>query len=188
MTREEVKTIFPDVTDEQITSLLNTYNKDIATVKATAKKYESDAQKAADLQKKLDEINEQNMTELEKANKSAEDANKRVAELEQSIKTLQLKNNLAENGIVGENADKLLESVTSGNFDASILKNIIETSVKSATAELEKKFLDETKNTNGASMGAKGGDDTPDDVKNANALALGVVDFKTAKSTQDFYK
>ena len=43
MTREDVKKIFPEATDEQITSFLNQSNSDVAREKAKAQKLKEDA-------------------------------------------------------------------------------------------------------------------------------------------------
>ena len=55
MTREDVKKIFPDATDEQITSFLNQSNSDVAKEKAKAQKVKEQAEKADALEKDLEE-------------------------------------------------------------------------------------------------------------------------------------
>ena len=67
MTREDVKKIFPDATDEQITSFLNQSNSDVAKEKAKAQKVKEQAEKADALEKELEELKQQNMTDAEKA-------------------------------------------------------------------------------------------------------------------------
>jgi F0F1-type ATP synthase membrane subunit b/b' len=67
MTREDVKRIFPDATDDQITSFLNQSNSDVAKEKAKAQKAKEQADKAEALEKALEELKKQNMTEAEKA-------------------------------------------------------------------------------------------------------------------------
>ena len=56
MTREDVKKIFPDATDEQITSFLNQSNSDVAKEKAKAQKVKEQAEKADALEKELEEL------------------------------------------------------------------------------------------------------------------------------------
>ena len=53
MTREDVKKIFPDATDEQISSFLNQSNSDVAREKAKAQKLKEDADKAKALEEEL---------------------------------------------------------------------------------------------------------------------------------------
>lgn len=67
MTREDVKKIFPEATDEQITSFLNQSNSDVAREKAKAQKMKEDAEKAKALEEELEELKKQNMSEAEKA-------------------------------------------------------------------------------------------------------------------------
>ena len=70
MTREDVLKLFPEATDEQITNLLNQNNSEVARERGKADKYKSDAQKTAELQAELDRLNEQNLSDIEKANKA----------------------------------------------------------------------------------------------------------------------
>ena len=56
MTREDVKKIFPDATDEQITSFLNQSNSDVAKEKAKNQKLKEDAEKAKALETELEDL------------------------------------------------------------------------------------------------------------------------------------
>ncbi len=84
MTREDVLKLFPEATDEQITNLLNQNNSEVATEKNKAKQYKAKADTADNLQKQLDEIQDGNLTELEKANKALETANQQIADLQKN--------------------------------------------------------------------------------------------------------
>jgi DNA repair ATPase RecN len=89
MTREDVKRIFPDATDDQITSFLNQSNSDVAKEKAKAQKAKEQADKAEALEKELEELKKQNMTEAEKAElerQKEKTANeKRISDLESAL-------------------------------------------------------------------------------------------------------
>ena len=93
MTREDVKKIFPDATDEQITSFLNQSNSDVAKEKAKAQKVKEQAEKADALEKELEELKKQNMTEAEKAElerqKEKAANEKRISDLESALATSQ---------------------------------------------------------------------------------------------------
>ena len=184
MTREDVLKLFPDATDEQITNLLNQNNSEIARERGKADKYKADAQKADDLQKQLDELNSQNLSDIEKANAERDKALNSVADLEKTIKSMQLKTGLAEQGIVGEQADKLIESLNGGNFDTSLLGQIISEKNKSAIADYEKKNLNSTPNPDGG-KGRTGGDEKPEDVKNAESITFGTQSAE--QSAKDYY-
>lgn len=89
MTREDVKKIFPDATDEQITSFLNQSNSDVAKEKAKAQKVKEQADKADALEKELEALKEQNMSEAEKAElerqKEKAANEKRISDLESAL-------------------------------------------------------------------------------------------------------
>lgn len=93
MTREDVKKIFPDATDEQITSFLNQSNSDVAKEKAKAQKVKEQAEKADALEKELEELKQQNMTDAEKAElerqKEKAANEKRISDLESALKAAQ---------------------------------------------------------------------------------------------------
>lgn len=93
MTREDVKKIFPDATDEQITSFLNQSNSDVAKEKAKNQKLKEDAEKVKALETELEELKQQNMTEAEKAElerqKEKAANEKRISDLESALKTSQ---------------------------------------------------------------------------------------------------
>ena len=184
MTREDVLKLFPDATDEQITNLLNQNNSEIARERGKADKYKTDAQKAADLQKQLDELNSQNLSDIEKANSERDKALNSVADLEKTIKSMQLKTGLAEQGIVGEQADKLIESLNGGSFDTALLGQIISEKNKTAIADYEKKNLHDTPNPDGGT-GEPGKDEKPEDVKNAESITFGTQSAE--QSAKDYY-
>ena len=93
MTREDVKKIFPDATDEQSTSCLNQSNSDVAREKAKAQKMKEDAEKAKALEEELEELKKQNMSESEKAElerqKEKATNEKRISDLESALKAAQ---------------------------------------------------------------------------------------------------
>lgn len=93
MTREDVKKIFPEATDEQITSFLNQSNSDVAKEKAKAQKMKEDAEKAKVLEEELEELKKQNMSDAEKAElerqKEKAANEKRISDLESALATSQ---------------------------------------------------------------------------------------------------
>ena len=82
MTRNDVLKLFPDATDEQITNILNQNNSEVAREKAKTTQFKEKAEKADELQTKLDEIEAGNLTEVEKVNKDLEAANNLIAKLQ----------------------------------------------------------------------------------------------------------
>lgn len=102
MTREDVKKIFPDATDEQISSFLNQSNADVAKEKSKNQTLKERADKADELQKRLDEIEEQNMSELEKEKKRADDAEALAAARALALTTAKIASVFAEAGMIGD--------------------------------------------------------------------------------------
>lgn len=181
MTRADVMKLFPDATEEQITNLLNQYNSDI---KQKTEKAKDDSEKVKELQAKLDALNEQNMTDIEKANTERDKALNSVADLQKQIKAMQTKTSLAELGIIGEQAEKLINA--DGVLDFATLGQIISDREKSAVSNFEKQNMKDTPGKNGL-PGGNGGEDKPEDVKNAESISFGGI-AENAQQTRDFYK
>lgn len=191
MTREQAKTNLINLgiaepTEEQITSYLNTVNGEAKKEKDRADKYKLDADKATELQKKLDEIANQNLSEVEKANKATEDAMAQVAALQKRIDRAEQLKSLAEKGITGEQAEKLISE--DGKLNYEILGQIISDREAAAKAAKEQEIANNQGNPGGGQAG--GGDDPnakPEDVKNAETLNFGVAP-QNAADVQNYYK
>ena len=80
MTREEL--IAMGVSDENADKIMADYGSSIQKANATANEYKAKAGTADELQKKLDELEAGQLTEVEKANKALEAANEQIAKLQ----------------------------------------------------------------------------------------------------------
>lgn len=166
MTREDVKKLFPEATDEQITSLLNQNNSEVAKEKNKAEKLKTDfenlkasAANAEELQRKIDELEQGQLSEVEKVSKQLEQSNQRVAELEKSIAISNQRTSAAEKfKITAEQAGQVVKD--DGSLDFDLLGQIISEKETNAVSEYEKKKLAETQNPGGAG-GSGSGDDSP---------------------------
>lgn len=188
MTRAEAKQKLisfgiSEPTEEQVTDFLNTIGAETKKEKDRADGLKAKADKADELQTQLDDLNSQNLSDIEKANAERDKALNSVAVLEKTINSMQLKTGLAEQGIVGEQADKLIESLNGGNFDTALLGQIISEKNKTAIADYEKKNLHDTPNPDGGTGGA--GDTKPEDVKNAENITFGTQ--ASEQSEKDYY-
>lgn len=149
MTREDVKKIFPDATDEQITSFLNQSNSDVAKEKAKNQKLKEDAEKAKALETELEELKQQNMTEAEKAElerqKEKAANEKRISDLENALATSQKRALVSEIGSIFAKAG-LSETTYASAIEAFSLMP-----VESKPEEMAKSFVngvsEENKNT-----------------------------------------
>ena len=101
------------------------------------------------------------------------------------IKAMELKTGLAEKGITGEKADKLIESLKNGSFDTEILGEIIAEKEQTAIADYEKKSLKNTPNPDGKTGDGKEDDKTESFIKE---LGKNKADAdNSAKSIVDSY-
>lgn len=175
MTREDVKKIFPDATDEQITSFLNQSNSDVAKEKAKNQKLKEDAEKAKALETELEELKKQNMSEAEKAElerqKEKAANEKRISDLESALKTSQkealtgkITSIFASAGMKGDAyagaikafsnmdaEDALKEAQTFVDGISEVNKSALDT----AKAAWEKEALEKTPNPGGGKSGGE---------------------------------
>lgn len=175
MTREDVKKIFPDATDEQITSFLNQSNSDVAKEKAKNQKLKEDAEKAKALETELEELKKQNMSEAERTElehqKEKATNEKRISDLESALKAAQkdaltgkITSIFASAGMKGdayagaikafsnmdaEDALKEAQTFVDGIFEVN--KSTLDT----AKAAWEKEALEKTPNPGGGKSGGE---------------------------------
>ena len=149
MTREELITM--GISEENVEKIIADYGNAVQRANSERDKAKQSQEQVSALQKQLDEINGKNMSEIDKANAERDKALESVAGLEKEIEKMQIKNSFAEHGIVGEQADKLIESIGSGDFDVETLGQIISEKEKAAVAKKEKEDLTHTPNPTGSS-------------------------------------
>lgn len=149
MTREDVLKLFPDATQEQITQLLNQTHSELSREKSKAESYKAKADEAERYKNELDAINSEKMTELEKATKERDEALAKLTASTTEITKMNQKIALANKGIVGEDADKLVESLAGGNLDIEILAKIISDKENSAKIAKEQEIAQGSSNPNG---------------------------------------
>lgn len=169
MTREDVKKIFPEATDEQITAFLNQSNSDVAREKAKAQKMKEDAEKAEALEKELEELKQQNMTEAEKAElerqKEKAANEKRISDLESALATSQrealvgkITSIFANAGMKGDAYTGAIKAFSNMNADDALkeaqtfvdgISAENKTALDTAKAAWEKEALENTPNPGG---------------------------------------
>ncbi len=220
MTRSDVKALFPEASEEQLTALLNQFHSELDAEKEKARQFKADADKVlslqkqveaskatqetvdalkkekADLQKQLDAINDQTLSESEKAQKERERLqaeyekqieanNSRIAELESEMRRADTMKRLAENGITGENADNFFNEDGSLNFET--LGKVLSERETAARNDEVQKIAKNTTNPNGSSAGKPEEGEKPADVSNAESLSFGSLG-EDAQKARDYYK
>ena len=148
---------FTEVTDEQITNYLNQIEGETNGLKTKLSKAEKDAQNVADLQKQLKALEDAKLTDEEKAAKDAKEKDDLVAQLQGEVQSMKLRSQLAEKGITGEDADKLISSFNGGSLDVELLGNIIANRETEAAKKKEQEIAKGSTNPGGG--GSAGGSD-----------------------------
>lgn len=168
------------VSEEAIEKIMADYAKGIQSEKAKQEGLKADSLKLSELTKQLQAMKDaQSVNEKtieEKDSKYAE-LEKQLADMQKELKNKEMKADLAEKGIVGDNADKLIESLNSGSFNVDLLGQIIADRENSAVEAKVKELTDNATNPNGGSAGNASGNEKTDAEKMAEnigeSLALG---------------
>lgn len=173
MTREQVLKLFPEATEEQITNLLNQSNAELEKEKTKAKAYKADADKAKELQTKINELEAGNLTEIEKANKALEEANKTIADMQKKNAIRDQRESIMESlKITAEQAKAVVKD--DGSYDNSELGKIMSEKETASAQAMEKKIADGGTNPGGGSGGGSGsGEEKTADVLNAESISFG---------------
>lgn len=184
MTREQAKQNLigfgiAEPTDEQITNYLNQIGAETKSYKDKLASVGGKDDRIAELEKELEKLNKQNMTELELERAEKDKALSSVANLEKQIENMITKTELAKLGITGEVADTLVSG--SGKLDFATLGQIISDREKNAVSEYEKKTLENTPSPNG-----KRGSETTEERTEAEKIAesLGKTASATSKDSE----
>lgn len=158
MTRADVIKVFPDATDEQITSALNAFHKEIDEARDKAKNVKDEnATKIAELQAQLDELNSKDLPDIEKIQKQLDKVQSEYNEAQKTIKNMELKNGLLGQGVSADDADKLIESMSAEKFDPTIIGTMIANAISAHDKERMLKTPDPS--------GAQGKADTKSDAE-----------------------
>lgn len=181
MTREDVKKLFPDATEEQITGLLNQNNTEVATEKGKAEKFRSEleslkesAGNAEELQKKIEEIQQSKMTDAEKFEDALKKANQKIADLEKAAAIRDSRATVAEKfKVTAEQAKQIVKD--DGNIDYDILGTIISEKEMAAANAKEQEIANKSTNPGGSSAGNGEDNSTAKNMAVASAKRAGVA-------------
>ena len=186
MTREQAKqnlvTIgISEPTEEQVTNYLNQVNGESQKEKRRADDYKEKADKAAELQQKLDEIEAGKLSEVEKANKLLEDANKQIAKLQKENALRDQRESAMSNfKITAEQAKTIVKD--DGSFDYDALGKIISEKEAAAAQAKEAEIAAGSTNPGGGSAG----DNKDKEKSDAEKMAEGIgKTFAEANKTSE---
>lgn len=162
MTREQVKELFPDATEEQITALLNINGTDIEAEKKknvdpkTLKQLQADSE----AYKKLKEAD---LTDAEKIQKALDDAAASKSEFAKKSNRLDVEKILVGAGLTEEDYKDLIDGLVTDDADASKalatnLANMLTKQKEAAVQKTKEELMDgtQTPGGNGGSGGNEG--------------------------------
>ena len=192
MTREQAKQNLiaigvAEPTDEQVSNYLNQVNGETKKEKDRADGYKAKADTADDLQKQLDELQAGNLTELEKANKALDTANKQIAELEkaQAIAT-QRASAASKFNVTAEQAAQIVKD--DGSFDYDVLGKIISEKETAAAQAKEQEIAKGSTNPGGGTSGGNKDNEKTEAEKAAESIGKTLAGTnQAAKSVVDSY-
>ena len=166
-------------TDEQITNYLNQIGGEVKGYKDKLASVGDKDERISELEKQLEKIQKQGMSDVELANAEKDKALASVANLEKQIEQMITKAELAKLGITGEVADTLVSG--NGKLDFATLGQIISDREKNAISEYEKKAIESTPNPSG-----KKGSESTDERTEAEKIAesLGKTASATSKDSE----
>ena len=170
MKREDL--IAMGLSEENADKIMADYGSSVQRAKAKVDEYKTKADKAEELQKQLDDIEQGKLTEVEQANKNLEKANARIAELEkaQAIST-QRANAASKFNVTAEQAAQIVKD--DGSFDYDVLGKIISEKETAAAQAKEQEIAKGSTNPGG---GTAGGDKAGTDNKtNAEKIAESLI-------------
>lgn len=124
MTREQAKKNLialgiAEPTDEQITGYLNQHNGEVKKVQEDADKWKKEAEKAEELQKQLDGIEQQNLSELEREKKARETAEKTAADLQKQLTQSAIEGIFAKANLSGEEFVGMMSALSALELEAA---------------------------------------------------------------------
>lgn len=159
MTREQAKQNLigfgiENPSEEQITNYLNQIGAETKKEKDRADGLKAKADKADELQTELDRINDQNLSEVDKANKALETANNRIAELEKAQAIATQKSTVIDKfKVTAEQANQIVKE--DGSLDYDVLGQIISDKEAAAATAKEQELAGKATNPNGGSSGSE---------------------------------
>lgn len=157
MKREEL--IAMGISEENVEKIMADHGSAVQEANAKAEQYRQKAETADDLQKKLDDLEAGNLSDLEMANKNLESAQKKIAELEKNNAIRDQREKVMEKmKVTSEQAKQIVKD--DGNIDYDVLGQITSDKESAAAEAKEKEIADNSTNPGGGKTGDSGEEKT----------------------------
>lgn len=189
MTREQVKELFPDATEEQIKGLLNINGADIEG----AKKDNVDPKELKRLQgieTEYNKLKDADLTDAEKIQKALQDAEASKLEFTKKSNRLDVEKILVGAGLTEEDYKDLIDTLVSDDAEkskaaATAFAGLVSKQKEAAVQKTKEEMMDGTQTPDGD--GGSKEDGKTEDVKNIENMSFGGID-KDAQTARDYYK
>lgn len=196
MTREQAKTKLvsfgiAEPTEEQITSLLNSVMDETKSERDKADKFKTDAEKALELQKQIDEFQNKGLSEVEQMKKQLEAIATENECLKKQNIASEVKAILNSSGLTETEYGAFLDGFVAGDIEtskqrANAFVETISNREKAINTKVREELMDETKGLGG--KGGQGGEEKSEAVKMAEQMATNSSgSLKTAQASLDYY-
>lgn len=185
MKREDL--IAMGLSEENADKIMADYGSSVQKAKAKVDEYKTKADKAEELQKQLDDIEQGKLTEVEQANKNLEKANARIAELEKAQAIAAQRANAASKfNVTAEQAAQIVKD--DGSFDYDVLGKIISEKETAAAQAKEQEIANGSTNPGGGTAGGNKDNEKTEAEKAAESIGKTLAGTnQTAKSVVDSY-
>lgn len=188
MTREQVRELFPDATEEQVKALLDINGTDIEG----AKKNNVDPKELKRLQEDsaaYKKLQEANLTDAEKIQKALADAEAAKTDFTMRSNRLEVEKILVAAGLTAEDYEALIDTLVSDDAEkskksAEAFANLVSKQKEAAVQKTKEEMMDGTQTPGGDGGGEE---EKTEDVKNMENISFGGLD-KNAQSARDYYK
>ena len=184
MTREDVKKMFPDATEEQVTAFLNAHHAGIESAKASVRPPvdEAELQRLLDLEKEYEKQKQEGLSESEKLQALIDEANKTKADFTTRSNRLEAEKILLQAGVDLEEYEELINGIVSDDLERTLtLAKGLATMVsktKEATAQKTKEELMDKTTTPQGGAGKPDKDDKK--LTEAEKVAEGIAKRKAS--------
>ena len=185
MKREDL--IAMGLSEENADKIMADYGSSVQKAKAKVDEYKTKADKAEELQKQLDDIEQGKLTEVEQANKNLEKANARIAELEKAQEISKQRADAATKfNVTAEQASQIVKD--DGSFDYDVLGKIISEKETAAAQAKEQEIAKGSTNPGGGTAGGNKDNEKTEAEKAAESIGKTLAGTnQTAKSVVDSY-
>lgn len=136
MTREDVKKLFPDATDEQISGILNQHNTEIQTEKTKATANAEEMKRLQGVEKDFQTLQNENLSEAEKLENAKKETEAERAKLKKAQNRIEVEKILVQAGLTEEDYKDYIDGLVSEDKDASV--KLAEGITKTLQAKAEK--------------------------------------------------